>query len=494
MSKFKPVKYEADGCLLEVSGVLFEADSPSEAIHRYRQGETVFWDGWRGSFCGVLRDEKNGTTLLFNDHIGSKMLFYAQTVHGFFYGRDLRELSQLTGLRTPDEVFIRAILEKGCTDDDRTFISGIRRLTAGQYLCVKGQEVQLTIYHRFDNTPWPYDEPKMLAETDRLFRQAVTRVIRKNEAEGLEHFFPLSGGLDSRMCQWIAHQIATQPIRNFTYSQTGHFDHLLPKEISRTLGNDWLFMPLDGGAYLTDIDAVCAESQWLINYMGPIEIATFARQQDWSRTGVVLTGVNGDNIFATETDNAHEMARIYTQGFNGNSLGSPLILQQYTESYSPFCDVDVLDFVLHVPTAKRRNYYFYDRWILTCYPQAAQWHHKHAQIGHRAAMVTIAGRNIPLRDVPKRIVMSLLRRLHIYDAYREDGESMHPYEIWLKQNPQIAETITRYYTTHKHLLDNTPFRTECERMMRIGSMMEKGKVLTVLSALKAFSDTGSPTK
>ena len=109
MSKFKPVKYEVDGCLLEVFGVLFEADSPQEAIRRYRQGETVFWDGWRGSFCGVLRDEKNDTTLLFNDHIGSKMLFYAQTEHGFFYGRDLRELSQLTGLRTPDEVFIRAL-------------------------------------------------------------------------------------------------------------------------------------------------------------------------------------------------------------------------------------------------------------------------------------------------------------------------------------------------------------------------------------------------
>ena len=490
MSKFKPVEHEADGCRLEVSGVLFEADSPQEAIHRYRQGETVFWDTWRGSFCGVLQDEKKDTIILFNDHIGSKMLFYAQTEKGFFFGRDLRELSQKTGLHTPDETFIRAILEKGCTEDNRTFIRGIRRLTAGQYLCKNGQNVQVADYHRFDNTPWSYDEQKMIAETDRLFRQAVARVIRKNEEEGRAHFFPLSGGLDSRMCQWIAHQIANRPITNFTYSQTGHFDHLIPKEISKALGNEWVFMPLDGGQYLTDIDAVCAESQWLVNYMGPIEIATFARQQDWSQKGVVLTGVNGDNIFATETDNAHEMARIYTQGFNGNSLGSPLILQQYTESYSPFCDVDVLDYVLHVPTVKRRNYYFYDRWILSCYPEAAQWHHKHAQIGHRAAMVTVGGRNIPLRDVPKRIIMSLLKRLHIYDAYREEGESMHPYETWLKQNPQIADTIRHYYETHKHLLNGSLFRAQCEEKMRMGSMMEKGKVLTILSALQAFADNG----
>lgn len=486
MSKCKPVRYEADGCRLEVYGVLFEADSPQEAIRRYRQGETVFWDAWRGSFYGVLRDKKNDTTLLFNDHIGSKILFYTQTDRGVVFGHDLRELSQTTGMHTPDEHFIRAILEKGCTDDNRTFISGIHRLTAGQYLQARGNEVHVAEYHRFDNTPWAYDEQKMIAETDRLFRQAVARVIRKNEEEGWEHFFPLSGGLDSRMCQWVAHQIAKQPICNFTYSQTGHFDHLLPKEISKALGNEWVFMPLDGGQYLVEIDAVCAASQWLVNYMGPVEIAAFVRQQDWSKKGVVLTGVNGDNIFATETDNAHEMARIYTQGFNGNSLGSPLILQQYTESYSPFCDVDVLDYVLHVPTIKRRNYYFYDRWIMTCYPEAAQWHHKHARIGHRAAMVTIAGRNIPLHDVPKRIIMSLLRRLHIYDAYRQDGESMHPYETWLKENPRIAETITQYYETHKHLLDGTSYRAQCEEKMRIGSMMEKGKVLTILSALNAF--------
>jgi asparagine synthase (glutamine-hydrolysing) len=178
------------------------------------------------------------------------------------------------------------------------------------------------------------------------------------------------------------------------------------------------------------------------------------------------------------------------RGFNCANLGSPLIHQQYGESYSPFCDVDVLDYVLHVPTVKRRNYYFYDRWILSCYPEAAQWHHKHAQIGHRAAMVTVGGRNIPLRDVPKRIIMSLLKRLHIYDAYREEGESMHPYETWLKQNPQIADTIRHYYETHKHLLNGSLFRAQCEEKMRMGSMMEKGKVLTILSALQAFADNG----
>lgn len=488
LPKFLNDKYftESDDCFLATEGVLFEADSAEDAIKRYRAGETCFWDSWRGSFAGVLYDRRNDVLLVFNDHIGSKMLFYTQTAEGFVFASDLLVLAQALGLRKYDEHFVRALLEQGYSSDHRTFVKDVRRLMAGQYICISGKSMKVSDYHRFDNTPHTYNEKEMVAETDRLFRQAVARVIRKNEAEGLQQFYPLSGGLDSRMTQWIARQIATQPIVNYTYSQRGHYDHLVPEQISRTLGNRWEFMPLDGGNYITDIDGTCRSTEWLLNYMGPIEIATFIRKHDWEKVGVVLTGVNGDNILATETDNAHEMARIYEVGFNGNSLGSPLVLQHVTESYSPFCDVDLLDYVLHVPTIKRRNYYFYDRWILTCYPAAAQWHHKHEQIGHRHKMVTLLGRNMRLSEVPKRLVMYTLKHLHIYDAYRTQGDSMHPYDDWVKANPAILERLNDYFTAHKHLLNGTTLATLCTDKMQRGSVVEKGKVLTVLSALKAF--------
>ncbi len=496
LPKFLSDKYftEEDGCFLATEGVLFEADKPAEAIARYRKGETVFWDSWRGSFAGVLYDRLSDTLLLFNDQTGSKMLFYTQTENGSFFASDLRVLACNLGLQMPEKDFIQAILEQGYSSGNKTFVKGIRRLTAGQYLRISGKNVEIADYHHFSNTPYEYNETEMIAETDRLFRQAVARVIHKNEQEHLQHFFPLSGGLDSRMTQWIAHQIATQPIFNYTYSQSGHYDHLLPKEISRALGNDWQFFPLDGGAYITDIDRVCSLTEWLVNYMAPIEIAYFTQQTSWKQTGVVLTGINGDNILATETDNAHEMARIYDLGFNGNSLGSPLVLQHVTESYSPFCDVDLLDYVLHVPTIKRRNYYFYDHWILTRYPEAAQWHHKHEQIGQRHKMITLAGRNIRLTEVPKRLIMYALKRLHIYDAYRAQGDSMNPYDDWAKANPALEKTLDNYFDTHKHLLTTQALIAMCEHKMRIGSIMEKGKVLTILSALQAFADSDGPAK
>ena len=486
LSQFLDDKYftETDECFLAVEGVLFEADNPSDAIQRYLKGEITFWDSWRGSFCGLLYDKRTDKLLIFNDHIGSKILFYTQTKEGFIFASDLCILATAVNAHTLNNDYALTMLNEGFSGTAQTFIRGIFRIIAGQYLCIQGSQLISFQYHHFDNTPYVYNEEEMLKETDRLFRQAVARVIKKNEQEGLRHFFPLSGGLDSRMTQWIARQLTNQPITNFTFSQTGHYDHLLPQEISRTLGNTWQFLPLDGGEYITDVDGVCERTEWLVNYMLPIEIDYFSRQQKWHNTGVVLTGINGDNIFAAGSANEVEMERIYTQGFSGYSLGSPLIMQYYTETYSPFCDVDVLDYVLHVPTSKRRNYYFYDRWILTYYPEAAQWHHKYMKIGHRPKMITLLGRNIPLHEVGKRIVMSILKRLHIYDAYRATKkDSMNPYDFWVIENPAILEQIHLYYNKYCNLISQYSWFDICKEKMRIGTIMEKGKVLTIQSAI-----------
>ena len=253
-------------------------------------------------------------------------------------------------------------------------------------------------------------------------------------------------------------------------------------------------MPLDGGSYLTQIDAISHATEWLINYNGPSEIYAFASRQDWKDKGIVLTGVNGDNILAVITDCSREMDLLYSLSFAGNGLGSPLVLQHYTESYSPFCDVDFLEYVLHIPTIKRRNYYFYDKWILTYYPQAAQWHHKHELVGHRQKMVTVAGRNMPLRDVPKRLLLTTLKRLHIYDGYRVDEDSMNPYDRWAKENPRILEQMETYYAEYKQLLTDKEIVSVCENKMQMGTIMEKCKVLTILSALKAFAHNEAPKR
>ena len=112
LPKFLNDKYfaEIDDCFLATEGVLFEAEKPDEAIARYRNGETTFWNSWRGSFAGVLYDRKTDTLLVFNDHIGSKMLFYAQTKDGFVFASDSYILARVLGLKPTNENFLWQLL------------------------------------------------------------------------------------------------------------------------------------------------------------------------------------------------------------------------------------------------------------------------------------------------------------------------------------------------------------------------------------------------
>ena len=482
LRKFEKDKlwFESGNSFIAVEGILFNRDSIVSKLPQVNVAD------WRGSFAVVVVNKQTSELQVYNDQIGSHMIFWCQTDKGVYLSSDLFELAQLTRIKTISTSFMSRILDAGYGNDDSTMVEGIHRVGAGQVLTVRNGIAEVKRYYSFSNTPTHFNEEEALARTNELFRQAVKRIIDKNEEYGLRHFYPLSGGLDSRMVQTVARQLTTQPITNFTYSQTNHYDHLLPEKIASFLGNEWRFLPLDGGCYLTQIDAITKATHGLVNYNGPSEIYYCCTRFDWSEVGVVATGVNGDNIFSVETDSAHEIERLYSLSFASNGLGSPLVLQQYTETYSPFCDVDVLDYVLRIPLRKRWNYRFYDQWILRYYPEAAQWDHKGEQIGHRRIVLPIMGRNIPLRDLPQRITFAILKRLHVYNGYQmEESNSMNPYDSWAKSNPDLREAIDSYYEENKHLLAPYPsIQNKARIIMQEGRVYDQCGVLTILSAIR----------
>ena len=468
--------------LVAVEGVLFNRSAieqnPHLPVHE-----------WRGSFACVQVNKKTEEVTVYTDQTGSHLIFWCETEEGVFVSSDFFELSHVSGLHQPDEVFAMQILERGYGKDSHTMVEGIHRLCAGERLCIAKGQVSVSHYHTFRNEPFHAKEEDSITKTDHLFRQAVQRVLDKNEEYGYSHVFPLSGGLDSRMAQVVARQLTKRPIHNFTYSQAGHYDHLLPEQISHYLGNSWQFLPLDGGDYLRQIDAITHTTQALVNYNAPSESYYCSTQIDLSNAGVVLTGVNGDNIFSVETDHAHEIERLYSLSFAGNGLGSPLVFQQYTESYSPFCDVDVLEYVLRVPLSRRWNYHFYDEWILRYYPEATQWDHKGQRIGHRRIVLSIMGRNIALRDLPKRILAYAIKHTTGHNIHQiKEGASMNPYDTWVKENALLHDTIHDYYESHKELLNDYPIlQTQAETIMHKHPVYDQCGVLTILSSLSQLS-------
>ena len=521
MSKFEGYDYAADGCRLRTFGVLFEADCPEEAVRKYKQGNVTFWRSWRGSFCGILQDTEKNITLLFNDHIGSKTVFYTQTEQGLAWGTSVYDLARETGTTSLNGNYLWQMLIYGYSPTGETVYTDIQRLQAGEYIYASGNHIEKRIYHRFDNTPNHLSIEENIERIDAAFRKAVERAIRKNEEYGYTHFLPLSAGLDSRMTNRVAHELARTPIHNITYSQTGYYDETTPRELADYWHNEMHFTPLDGGDCLMHLDEVSRMTNGLIHYSGAAETLYGLPEDAKARGGVFLTGMVGDIIVGTAftspdpTQMYHigegsiihghseilqrvlpigfehiypnrEIYYLYVRGFNCADLGSPLIHQQFGESYSPFCDVDVLEAAYAAPLEQRWNYRLYDRWILTKYPDMARWLHNGVDtIGHRHKRISLMGRSMTVTDLPKRIGWYILKHLHIHDFYQEtEGKSMSPEDTWFAQNEPLQKWSESYIRSNIALLDSFPEVQKTALRFSRGNATERMQVLSLLACLR----------
>ena len=85
----------------------------------------------------------------------------------------------------------------------------------------------------------------------------------------------------------------------------------------------------------------------------------------------LLHKVNLEKDITLKYDNA-ELFNMYQRGFNGAN-GGLVPIQQYTETMSPFYDIDLLYFAMTIPVKYRSKQKIYKKWILKKYPGAANY-------------------------------------------------------------------------------------------------------------------------
>ena len=449
------------------------------------------------------------------------MVFYAETKNGLVWDTNPFDLGRAVGAKVDNENYLWQMLIYGYSPVGETSYSNIHRLLAGEYIYAQGSRIEKRIYHRFDNTPNNLSLDENIERLDTAFRRAVERAIRKNEVFGYTHFIPLSAGLDSRMTNRVAHEIATTPIHNITYSQSGFYDETIPRELAEYWQNEFHFTALDGGNCLSALDEVSRITCGLVHYSGAAETLYGMPEEAKEKGGIYLTGMVGDIIAGTAYTDCnpdqkyhygegailHEYTHIlqsilpanfeqlypnreiyylYVRGFNCANLGSPLIQQIYGESYSPFCDVDFLETAYKIPVSQRWNNKLYDQWILRKYPDMAQWKHNGIHsIGHRSHMISLFGRAIPINDVPKRIVWYTLKRLHIHDYYTETaGKTMTPEDDWFLENTSLRAWAESYINENLYLLDEFPEVQKMATKLCQGNATERMQVLSLLACLR----------
>ncbi len=516
----------------------FKATSWEDCVIRMYEVEgESFFNAFRGSFSGALFDKRENKWIIYTGHTGEKQVFYAKTPDGFLFGSEMRfmvNVCKRNGLPISiDKTGAYLSLTHGFCIEDKTLVNEIHKLIAGHYIRLVNGRLEVIRYHRFSNEP-NYTITKELAidNIDRLFRQAVRRQFEKDKEYGYRHLACLSGGLDSRMTVWVGHEMGYTDQTNIDFSQSGYLDFTISQQIAIDLHHDYFFHPLDGGDFIprykfnSDITYGSGfllghgySMEQFINYdsfgimhtgqIGDSIIGTFFKKNEYNTEvklgqgaySQILLDRLSDYHFLDKYEN-EEIFCLYTRAFTGANQGL-LTFQENTESYSPFTDVDLLEYCYSIPLNLRFNHKIYFDWILEKYPEAAKYvWEKTGEVIHpidngEPKYMTILGYRVPHFSDPafKRYVTGfILRRLGLRKKEKKGQtlrmmtpKSMNPVDYWFSTNRNLQTFVSHFWEENKKYIPYLDLEKDMERLMNSDAVYDKLQCCNVLSAISLIS-------
>ena len=486
-----------------------------------KNGETFFKD-FRGSFSGLVYDKVSDIIILFTDHIGDKQVFYYKDDQNFVFSTKIIDIVQYCNVMNIDihlnKTAAYLLLTNANFFEGITLLSEIKKLPAGTYLKYCNNTIAMNRYHIFNNLPnYEQSEDEIIEKIDKLFRQSIQASLQKNREYGYKNIASLSGGLDSRMTTWIINEEKNynEEILNFTYSQSNYLDEIVAGNIANDLGNQFIFKSLNNGLSLTRIEEATEISEGMILYPSLGQLWELTDIIHFEKYGLVHTGMIGDVVVGTFYKSSlnndklnilncaeskklankisnlellfdypnEEIFNFYARGFSGANLGTPSIFQNFSESFSPFYDIDFLEYCLTIPIKYRRNHDIYFKWILKKHPMAAKYKWETTSSRINAFRIKIKGKKITI----KNLVSKILRKSRIMNNAYMTKKHMNPYDYWYNNNLIVKEFINNYYSNNIQYLKDDELIKDCKYLFNEGTTMEKCLVLSLLSALKLFS-------
>lgn len=515
----------------------YGADSwESCVIQMYEADGEAFFNAFRGSFSGALYDKAADKWIVYTGHTGEKQVFYAKVPGGYLFGSEMRfmveSLKQNELPVTLDTTGCYMSLTHGFCIEDRTLVSEVHKLIAGHYLRLTSNGLDVIQYHRFSNKPdLTITQEEAIEGIDKYFRQAIKRQFEKDREYGYRHLACLSGGLDSRMTVWVAHEMGYTDQTNIDFSQSGYLDFTVSQQIAIDLHHDYFFHPLDGGDFIPRYKfspEITYGSGFLMGHGYSME-----KIIDYEPFGIMHTGQIGDSIIGTffkkneyntevkpgqgaysqvlidrlrdyhpvEEYENEEIFCLYTRAFTGANQGL-LTFQENTESYSPFTDVDFLEYCYSIPLDLRFNHKIYIDWVLQKYPKAGEyvWEKTAKPLSPVKVprYMKIMGYRVPHftdPSFPNYIKGFILRRLGIRKK-GGDGKSirlhaknsMNPVDYWYETNPALRLFIDSFWKNNQSHICDDGLLKDMSFLISQNAVYDKLLCLNVLSAILKITE------
>ncbi|PEC52000.1 hypothetical protein CON00_00700 [Bacillus sp. AFS096315] len=400
---------------------------------------------------------------------------------------------------------------------NETLFEDVYRLTPGHNLNYSSKELKKECFYMLNNKPINISEKEALAQLDNHFRNAVKRSFEKDLEYGYKHLVALSGGLDSRMTAWVAYKMGYTNMLNYTFSQTDYLDEKIPKQITDKLKTEWMFKSLDNGTYLykyfeESLKVSGARSQMCtiahtmsmlsnINLdgfglvhtgqIGDVVIGTFYddgkkqnfRPGDGAYSTKLLHKVKYEKDMAFNLDD-QEIFKFYNRGFTGVNTGlKPMY--QYTETISPFLDIEFLNFCLSLPLEYRRGHNIYIKWINKYYPEAANFIYEKVKGKINKKIITVKGVPVPWTSIPAASIKLVKKKLGLRLSSKNH---MHPMDFWYKTNNHLKEFYENQFNQNINLVTDIDLKKDCEYLFKEGSTLEKDQVVTLLGFMRRMSN------
>ena len=501
-----------------------------------REGE-AFFNAFRGSFSGALYDKRADKWIVYTCHTGEKQIFYKQLEDGFLMASEMRfmvETMKANHIRPEvDKTGCYFSLTHGFCIEDRTLVKDVHKLIAGHYLRIQNGRLEVIQYHRFTNKPVEMTAEEAVEGIDRLFRQAIKRAFEKDIEYGYRHLTCLSGGLDSRMTVWVAHEMGYTDQSNIDYSQSYYLDFRISQQIAIDLHHDYFFSPLDHGDFIPRYKFLPEltygggfmlghgySMEQLIDYepfgifhtgqIGDAVIGTFFKKNEYNTEVKLGQGAYSQELldrlsdyqFVEEYDN-EEIFCLYTRAFTGANQGL-LTYQENTEHYSPFTDVDFLEFCYSIPLDLRFSHKIYFDWILDKYPKAGEyiWEKTRRKIHHfenrTPKTMRVLGYEVPHYSEPEfknYLKGFVLRRMGLR---KKEGKpkaivqrspyNMNPADYWYDTNPAIKEFMDAYWKENNAIVPDSQLHKDMEHLYKDCVVYDKMRCLSVLAAIKLIEE------
>ncbi|GHA30185.1 hypothetical protein GCM10007103_09370 [Salinimicrobium marinum] len=517
-----------DGVVLNKNFLVQEGENWEKAVIRlYKAHGETFFNNFRGSFTGAIYEKKEEKWIIFNDHLGSKHLYYFLQDDKIYISSEIRDLYSLfKGCSIEyhlDQQATYMLLSYGYMLDNHTLCTEIKKLEPGSFVRVQNNKIDIEKYYTLPLAPKEDNRStsELIDGIDQKFKAAIKLQFDKDLEYGHSHLVALSGGLDSRMTSWVAHQMGYKDQINFTFSQSNYLDETIPKKIAADLKHEWIFKALDNGIFLKDLDEINRISGGNVLYYTLAHGNSMFKLLNLSNLGLVHSGQIGDIVissFIKDFNNLEisgvkayskkfldkierpspvannieekEGILIYRRGLNGANNGL-LIYQDNTETMSPFYDIDFFEYCLSIPIERRKKHQLYIKWVTTKYPEAAKyvWETTKKPVSTKEVkpiIIPIGGKKIPLKSfLPLFLHKTGIKKQK--KKKKKSKEQMNPLDYWYETNNDIKEFQDQYFNQTIHLLDkNKKMKQEITELYTEGTAIEKNQVLTLLSAIKLF--------